>query len=173
MMASKTNIRILLKAKPTSGNKELLDFLHRNVDKLKRFYNIHVSIVNKADHKLPAMVVDTETIVGYNTITNWLKDQYVTFSKKSAEPKDDDSIMRDYISKQLDAGDNDSEDRSGDIAKKLANEAFRQREAGAKPPKKPIKGNVSKSTLAPIKENKPSEMEHDPMMAKYWENQGM
>jgi hypothetical protein len=171
-----TQIQVLFKNRASDCNKELLEFLHRNIGKMKTHFTVKAVILkDKPDHQLPAVQIDDKLIVGKTAIINELKTLYAEKSK----PKTADDDVRSWITEQMNTGDNESEDRSGDIAKKLASDAFRKREEynefrNAKP--KP--SGISKKPKPISKTNKPSEtlpseLEKDPMMAKFWEGQGM
>jgi len=174
------HIHVLFKNRASECNKELLDFLHRNIGKIKGHFQLTATIVAKhPDHQLPAARIGDKLIVGKSAIINELKTMY----SDSMRPKTDDDVWRTYITEQMQSGDNESEDRSGDIAKKLAAQAFQQREDNNKSrnrhniPKSQPSKNVTKRTGQSLSkspgETLPSELEKDPMMAKYWANQGM
>lgn len=178
-------IEVLLKNTASDCNKEVLEFLHRNIGKIKTHFKLKAVIVTqKIDHKLPAVKIAGNLTVGKTALIEELKTAYA----EKARPKTDDDVVRSYMDTQMATGDNEDSDRSGDIAKKLASEAFRTREANnaareSNVPKAKPKGHGSLKTKKTKSDNVgdgltagqslPSDLEKDPLMAKFWANQGM
>lgn len=178
-----SQIQVLFKNSPSECNRELLEFLHRNIDKIRKYFQFEaVILTTKPPHKLPAVQIDDKLVVGKTAIIDELKSLYL----EKNIPKTDDDVVRSYITEQMQTGDNENTDRSGDIAKKIAAESFRKRENAFVPGRK---SNIPKSQppLVPrgrkvkthdpgtsgVHETLPSDLEKDPMMAKFWANQGM
>ena len=181
---SNIQIEIMLKNVASDCNKEVLEFLHRNIGKIKMHFSLKVVIVTqKLNHKLPAAKIDGNLVVGKTAIIEELKTSYA----EKIKPKTDDDVVRSYMDSQMATGDNEDSDRSGDIAKKLAAEAFRTREQNSTsrnsnvPKSNPKSSSFHKTSKkqAPVGDGMtpgqslPSDLEKDPLMAKFWANQGM
>ena len=171
-------IQVLFKNRASDCNKELLEFLHRNIEKIRVHFRIQAIILTtKPAHKLPAMIVKGKTYEGASAIMNKLKTMYLN----KVRPKTDDDRVRSFMAEQMATKDDDNDQNTGDIAKKLAAEAFKKREQN----QQSRKSNIPKSSPAitakarpgkkqsGIKETLPSEMEKDPLVAKFWANKGL
>ena len=171
----KQDIKIYLKNTPSECNKELLEFLHRNVSKISKYFTLNATVVTKKiNQKLPHVKIDGEITIGKKAIINLLKSLYVSKvqpSNNKENPIDDDDVIRSFMSKQLESGDNETEDRASELSKKLA-AGLAPKTNSNYPKKQPVKNNISKSSLSSVGQ-KPSEFESDPMMAKFWANQGL
>jgi hypothetical protein len=188
-MPQKSFIEVYMKLSTSACNKELLEFLHRNIGKLVDFYKFRATIIKSSkdvEFDLPALVIDGKTISGAQKIIAEIKRVY----KVKITPRSDTEIVDDHWRDAINTPDPEEDDPGKDIARKVA-EAMQARA------KDPV-DNVSKSTpvgypqprprakskkhkggggdggggAATTDGRKPSELETDPMMKKYWEGLG-
>lgn len=180
--------RILLKYSTSKCNKELLSFLHQNIDTIKQKFSLKVIVVydnlipklGNDIKKLPILIINGKPVTGNAAIRQHLVSAVVQ-SSKGKEQKDMGSCdLEDYWNKEMHSEVDNDLDESEDLMETVKNRALEQsihhRETGK--PKQKRKEAVVTSTrqdnirLDNVNGDKISDMVgSDPMMQKFWENQ--
>jgi hypothetical protein len=181
--------RILLKYSTSKCNKELLSFLHQNIDTIKQKFSLKVIVVyddlipklGNSIKKLPVLIISGKPITGIAAIRQHLVSDIGQSSIKGRAPKDMGACdLEDYWNKEMHSGVDNEMDESEDLMETVKNRALEQsihhRETG-KPTKKKRDTVVTSARqdnilLDDISGDKISDMSgDDPMMKKFWENQ--
>ena len=183
--------RILIKNSTSKCNKELLTWLHSNINTLKKkmslkviivYENLYPKLENKIK-KLPALVINGNLITGNNAIKTQLSNvagaSGVSKKKQIIDGGSDD--LMDYWNAEMHSGaddncDDETEDMMDQIKKRALDMTMTHKENLNKKPKR--KETIVSSArqdniqLDIIKPDKISDMvSGDPMMQKFWENQ--
>lgn len=179
----KTVVKILIKYSTSKCNKDLLSFLHRNIDRIKQHFNISVVIVyddlipklGNNIKRLPALITKSYNITGneeimkFLTVKNTIKKRITAPVK--AENNDD---LNDFWNTEMHSNlDNDIEEN--DIMEKVKHKALEQtvqhtEDIQRKKDKKEKK--IENIKTEDLSSDKISDMvNEDPIMKKFWENQ--
>ena len=178
-----THARIIIKHSASKCNKDILSFLHKNADSIKKRYKISVVLVykdlipklkNKID-KLPALVHNGRLITGKSDIKKFL----IPPTEKG--PRDMGVCdLEDYWHNEMHSsldGDTVDDDGTADImdgVKKRALDQSMQHRESSKPrkKKKDVVVSNSREDNVPIDNTRISDMVgNDQMMQKFWQNQ--
>jgi hypothetical protein len=161
---------ILMKHSASTCNKELLSYLHENINRINRNYNLKVVIVynemlpklKNRISSLPALLIGDTVTIGNSNIKNRLE-------TSRRQPAMENDSLDDFWNAEIRAeGDNvDEEDGVMEKAKTRALEMAMSQK------KQPTKAPTKKTSL-PLSSKKIREakiVDDDPFMRKYWENQ--
>lgn len=181
--------RVLIKHSPSKCNKELLDFLHRNIKSIKKKINIKVIIVYddlisklpKNIKRLPVMILHGVAVTGNADIRQRIIAMLGTTQVKSKQPIRDmgASDLEDFWNGEMHNGtDNEHpDDTLMETVKNKALDVSMKRQETTPKLKKRSNPIISSSRndniqLEQIKGNKISDLvDNDPMMQKFWANQ--
>jgi hypothetical protein len=143
---------IILNDSPSKNNRDLTDFLKRNMEfiikKARLTFNFQIiqpsdiaSLRERGIKKLPALVINNQQIIGVPEIINTLMN-IVKNSNKPAIPKNEEEVLRDYqmnalgnVKKDADGKiviDEDDEDERDDFQGKLQAELERRKNKESK-----------------------------------------
>jgi hypothetical protein len=181
--------RILLKYSTSKCNKELLSFLHQNIDTIKQKFSLKVIVVydnlipklGNNIKQLPVLIINGKPVTGNAAIRQHLVPAVGKPSIKGEAPKDMGACdLEDYWNKEMHSGVDNDMDESEDLMEAVKNRALEQsvhhRETG-KPKQKRRETVVTSArqdniVLDTVTGDKISDMVGgDPMMQKFWENQ--
>jgi vacuolar-type H+-ATPase subunit F/Vma7 len=181
--------RILIDYKSSKGNKDLLEFLHNNINSIKKKINIKVIIVYndlipklpKNVKRLPVMITTGLSTVGVKNIKQKIINSIGTTDVKSKDHVKDMGVsdLQDFWDSEMHNGkDNDNnDDNVMESVKNKAMEVSIQRQESTPKQKKKLEPIVSNNReeniqLEQIQSEKISDMvDDDPMMKKFWDNQ--
>jgi hypothetical protein len=181
--------KILIKYSASKCNKEMVEFLIRNMGAIKKRCSFRVLVVFDEDiplikgkiNKLPALLVGSSVVTGNSAIRKILLPPVGPAKVKQGFTKDmGSSDLQDYWSQEMHAKDDNNMDETTDIMEAVKTRALQQsmqhREKHKKKPKqrKTIVSTARDDNIAMgnIQGEKISDMvADDPIMAKYWENQ--
>lgn len=181
--------RILLKYSTSKCNKELLSFLHQNIDTIKQKFSLKVIVVydnlipklGNNIKKLPVLIINGKPVTGNEAICKHLISGAGQSNVKGNTPKDMGSCdLEDYWNKEMHSGADNEMDEGEDLMDAVKNKALEQsvHHREGKKPKQKKRDTVVTSTrqdnilLDNVTGDKISDMVGgDPMMQKFWENQ--
>lgn len=181
----KTTIRILIKYSTSKCNRDLLDFLHRNIEYINKRFDLAVVIVYDelipklcdGIKKLPILIVKNRGIAGNEEIKKFLmvkKNETVKNNVKRTSNRDDSDDLNDYWNSEMHSNlDNDNEEN--DVMEKVKHMAleqtvqYKEDSNKKKDKKRESEDNVKTENIS---SDKISDMvNEDPIMKKFWENQ--
>jgi hypothetical protein len=181
--------RILLKYSTSKCNKELLSFLHQNIDIIKQKFSLKVIVVydnlipklGNGIKKLPVLIINGKPFTGNAEIRQHLVSDVGQSSIKGKAPKDMGSCdLEDYWNKEMHSGVDNDMNEGEELMETVKNRALEQsmnhRET-SKPKQKRREAVVTSTRQDNIRLDKAngdkiSDMVGgDPMMQKFWENQ--
>ena len=101
------NVELIINDTPTRNNKDLIDFLHKNLDtivvraRIKLKFNLAKphdisSFRDRGLTKFPALIDDGDTCVGVTNIVENLRKR-VRSSKRSAPPKNETEVLNEFM----------------------------------------------------------------------------
>jgi hypothetical protein len=182
--------RILIKHNPSKCNKELLDFLHRNLKTIKKRFNLKIIIIYddlipklpKTIKRLPVLITSGSATTGNNAIRQKLIAVLGTTKVESTEQVKDMGIsdLQDYWNSEMHNGtDNDSpgDDAMDNVKNKALEASIKHQESVSKQKKRvtaPLVTNNREENiqLEHIQSDKISDLvDNDPVMQKFWDNQ--
>lgn len=177
----KTTVRILIKYSTSKCNKDLLDHLHRNIEDIKKRFDLAVVIVydelipklGNSIKKLPILIVNNHSIVGNEEIKKFLTVKHNKTVKKAVK-RDDNDDLNDFWNDEMHSNlDNDIEEN--DVMEKVKHIALEQTvkykddSRKKKEKKREPEDNIKTENIS---SDKISDMvNEDPIMKKFWENQ--
>ena len=177
----KTTARILIKYSTSKCNKDLLDYLHRNIEDIKQRFDLAVVIVydeliSKLGNdikKLPVLIVKNRGIVGNEEIQKFLMVKNNKVVKKVVR-RDNSDELNDFWNDEMHSKiDNDIEEN--DIMDKVKHVAleqtmqYKEDSQKKKDKKREPEDNIKTENIS---SDKISDMvNEDPIMKKFWENQ--
>ena len=183
--------RILIKNSNSKCNKDLLTWLHSNINTLKKnvlikvlivYENLYPKLENKIK-KLPVLIINGNLITGNNAIKTHLSN--IAGSDSNSKRKQimnggEDDLM-DYWNTEMHSGidegcDDESEDMMEQVKKRALDMTITHKDNLNKNQKhrEPIVSNTRQDNIQmeDIKSDKISDMvSEDPIMRKFWENQ--
>lgn len=179
--------RILIKHSASKCNKELLEFLHKNIRVIKSRFALKVIIVyddlipklGAKIKRLPVLIINNSAVTGNSNIRDRLISSIgVTKVKDVAQDKGCDDL-HDYWNSEMHSGKDEQLDASEDLMEGVKNRALEQSQQHreAQPKKKTSKPVVSSARedniqLETMQGDKISDLvDNDPIMKKFWDNQ--
>lgn len=181
--------RVLIKHSPSKCNKELLDFLHRNIKTIKKKYELKIIVIYddlisklpKTIKRLPVMITSGVATTGNVAIRQKLIAALGTTQVKTASHIKDMGAtdLQDFWNNEMHNGtDNDRpDDGVMEAVKDRAMKASVERQESRPKQKKRVKSAIANNReeniqLEQIQGNKISDfVDNDPMMQKFWDNQ--
>ena len=180
--------RVLIKCSTSKCNKELLSFLHQNIDTIKKRFSLKVIIVyddlipklGDKIKKLPVLIINGKVVTGNDAITQYLVSPSGKSNGKGNLPKDmGQSDLEDYWNNEMHSGiddDTNEDDLMEEVKNRALEQSIHHRENNSKQKKRKEKVVTSSRQdnirLDKVNEDKISDMvDGDPMMQKFWENQ--
>jgi hypothetical protein len=181
--------RILVKHSASKCNKELLNFLHSNIKRIKQKYSLKVVVVyddlipklGEKIKQLPVLITSDGAITGNTAIQQKLVSKLGITNAKTAVPARDmgTSDLQDYWNSEMHSGVDEPLDQSDVLMDAVKNRAIdetsKHRESR---PKKKKRETITSSAredniqLDNVKGDKISDMvDNDPIMQKFWANQ--
>jgi hypothetical protein len=176
--------RILLKYSTSKCNKELLNFLHQNIEFIKKKFSLKVLLVyddqahvlGNSIKTLPILIIPGESIVGNTSIKNYLLPPS-NQSKKTVKPPDD-CDLENFWNDEMHSGTSDNVDEAEDIMdsvkRRVLDQSKQHREDGKNRGKKkdPVVSSVRQNNIKIGSGEKISDMVgDDALMQNFWENQ--
>lgn len=176
--------KILVKHSASKCNKELLDFLHKNIKTIKKAYGIKVIVVYddlvsklpKKIKRLPVLILKGTLLTGNEAIFQRFKETFTNKPKPPTITVSED--LQDFWHKEMhNGGDNENPDDviMESVKNKALETTMRRQEAR---PKQRRRHNSVKSNgggnikLDNLQSSKISDLVgDDPIMKKFWDNQ--
>jgi hypothetical protein len=179
--------RILLKYSASRCNKELLSFLHENIDTINGKFKLKVIIVyddlipklkNKVN-KLPVLIINGKPVTGNSAIRQHLTSKVEQGGKDNSKGMESCDLENYWHNEMRSGVDEDSDDNLMDIVKsKALEQSIHHRENSKAIASKGSKKNTVKPTtrqesikLKGVDRDKISDIEEDPFMKGFWDNQ--
>ena len=161
---------ILMKHNPSVCNKDLLSYLHENINQINRNYNLKIVIVynemlpklKNRISSLPALLIGNSVTIGNTNIINRLE-------STRKQPYVENNSLDDFWNTEI-RTEGDNVDEEDGVMEKAKNRALEMAMSQKKQPTKtPIKKSQVQFSSKKIQESKI--VDDDPFMRKYWENQ--
>ena len=182
---AKQPIEFHLKLSTSAHNKELLEFLHRNVERMSVYYKLHINIVKSSkavSFKLPAVEIDDNITSGTDEIIAILKALYI--ESRSAKPvrplptPTDSEQIQEHFLNEMRSGEQEEDNTKRDMANKV--NAMSKARNNTEVPKsaKNRSPNVQKSmaitssqqhSKKKTRDPKPQTFTNDPIAQAFWD----
>lgn len=194
------NVTIVVADDNSADNKRLLEFLHANVAEFKRFLQMNIETVPKAQKGLPyAQIGSRPAVTGVKAIMTALNESYATastlVSKDEVESYQETSIMKGIEEDKSSFGGADPDMRAQQFTQAIANRSRGTKPATGRMPPNAMRlkpAAAERSTSAPTIKGGPRPtmatgmtpgsaiaagfkevddgLENDPQMKQFWAN---
>ena len=176
--------QILLKKSTSKCNKDLMSFLHTNINiigkkltkksRKKKFVDYFNSNVHKNIKSLPVLLINGKKIYGKSAIQKF----FMSGSVNSKPVENNSTDLQNFWKEEMyskEDNDNDNNDVMEDVRRRALDQTVsrnEQKKPKRKEPEHPIPvSNTDNVQLENIGSENIADMVDDPMMAKFWANQ--
>lgn len=178
-----SSCRVLVKYSMSKCNKDLLEFLIRNVDVIRKrcslqvlvVYDENITMLKGKVSKLPALIMGGRVITGNSAIRKMLLPP-VGPAQAAAQKDTGSSDLQEYWSQEMHANDDNEDDEDG-VMEKVKHAALgrsiqhQEQHAKKKPKKREPVTTDNNIAMADIQGASVADLETDPYMAMFWANQ--